>query len=226
MPSLPPSLRRWFRLPSPVDLGWSNSDALGLRQFTPYQEGKTWEDWVDHVRAHYPIRYVLLELLPMWVRRWVVWPLRRLRALVLDHALPRRRYHLLDLRGVDPLSVYRHGYLDPCEVFRLAGWACLLRWYRESGAEYDQRDLDPESTQFKQYDQAIELVHYWTITRVARDKQCDHLRAAVDRIPATPENRARHEAAKDHWLDHYRLSEELEEQMWLRLAALRPFLWD
>jgi hypothetical protein len=220
-------LRRWLRLPSPVDLGWSDTDALGMRQFTPYQEGKTWEDWTDYVRAHHPVRYFLAEILPLWVQRRFIWPVERFCSLVLDHVLSSRRYHLLDLRGVDSLSHYRHGYLDPSEVFRLAGWASLMRWYRESGRDKDQRHwgLELDSQQLKQYCEALELVNYWSVIRVERETRCDQLYAAVAAIPTTPENQQRYEAARDIWLQHFRESEDLEEAMWLRLAALRSFLW-
>ena len=163
-------LRRWLRLPSPVDLGWSKTDALGMRRFTPYQEGKTWEDWHEYVQIRYPIRYFLAEAVPEWGKHWLIWPIRRFWAWLLDYLLPSRRYHLLDLRGVDPLSSYRHGYLDPCEMFRLAGWAALMRWHRESGSRQwvDQRE---------RYREAAELILYWTVTRIQR--QARHAVAAV-----------------------------------------------
>lgn len=199
-----------------------------MRQFTPYQEGKTWEDWADHMRAHYPVRYFLSEVLPLWVKRRFVWPWQRLRDWVLDHAVPSRRYHLLDLRGIDPLSHYRHGYLDPCDVFWLAGWASLMRWHRESAGVKTQRELDLnlDSTRHKLYCEALELVHYWTVTRAERAKESERLRAIVDEIQTTLENQSRYEAARDEWLEQYQASEKLEEAMWLRLAPLRPLLWD
>jgi len=222
-------LRDWARLPSPVDLGWSETDGLGLRQFTPYQEGKTWEDWDDYVRAEYPGRYFLVERVPRWFRRWFVWPLRHFRDLVLDHVLPSRRYHRLDLRGIDSLSAYRHGYLDPSEVFWLAGWASLMRWHGENRKRRERSqakgELEPESTHSQQYYEALDLVRYWTVVRMEREKHCDTLRAAVDAILPTLANRDSYEAAQDAWLHHFRESQDLEQKMWLRLAALRTFLW-
>lgn len=220
--------RRFFRLPSPTDLGWSSTDALGLRKFTPYQEGKTWEDWNAYVRSHYPVRYFMAETLPRWT--WAKWirPMQRIWRWVLDHVVPSRRYHYLDLRGVDPLSMYSHGYLDPSDVFWLAGWACLMRWYRETGSRTDLREqgLDPQSHHVRQYCEALELVRYWTITRLEREKQSERLHNAVEAIQTTPENQARYESAKNDWLEYHHASERLEEVMWVRLAVLRPFLWD
>lgn len=223
-------LRRWLRLPTPIDLGWSKHNALGSREFTPYQEGKTWEDWKEYVRSRYPVRYFLAEVLPLWVKLWLIWPLGRVRAWVLDHVVPRRRHHFLDLRGIDPLSGYRHGYLDPCQVFWLAGWASLMRWYREDGGGVGHIDLnewlDQESLQVKQYKEALALVYYWTVERIERNRRSDELYRVMDAIQTTLENQDRYEAAAERWLRHSQDSEALEEAMWLRLATIRGFLWD
>jgi hypothetical protein len=213
--------RHWFRLPTPIDLGWSDRDALGLRQLTPYQEGRTWEDWAAHVRAHYPVRYFLNEVLPLWLKSWFVWPLERCWAWLLDHLVPSRRYHLLDLRGVDPIDRYQHGYIDPCDQFRIAGWASLMRWYREGGHDSETSD----ELRSKQHSEALDLVHYWTVTRLEREARCNQLRAAVTAIPTTADNRERYEAASDAWYCYFRENGQLDEAMWLRLAALRPYLW-
>lgn len=227
-------LRRWVGLPTPVELGWSKSNSLGMRAFTPYQEGKTWEDWREHCQKRFPIRYFLSEILPLWFMRKFVWPLERLRDWVLDRCLPSRRYHIFDLRGVDPLSSYRQGYVDPSHVFWLAGWGSLMRWYRESSADKDPRIwMTPEdhadpglAAQLKNYDELIALHRYWTVTRLEREHRGAELLAASDAIEPTPENRERYEAAKAEWLAYYQASEALEEEMWMRLAAMRGHLWD
>lgn len=224
-------MRRWLRLPTPVDLGWSNSNALGMREFTPYQEGKTWEDWDAHCKAHYPVRYFLSEVLPLWIQMWFIWPLGRLRDWVLDHVVPRRRYHFLDLRGIDPISEYSHGYLDPCTVFYLAGWASLMRWHRED--RNDPRQwmtaemlADPiHKDQIEHHDEAMHLVHYWTVTRKEREDRDHALYLIVKGIDTIPENKEAYEEANHAWLEHHRESERLDEEMWLRLAAIRQFLW-
>jgi hypothetical protein len=218
-----------IRLPSPVDLGWSEHNALGMRQFTPYQEGKTWEDWRDYVREKHPVKYWVNEEFPRWVKSTFVWPFERLRNKVLDHVVPSRRYHLLDLRGIDPLAEYRHGYLDPCQVMWLAGWGSLMRWHRESntlGNSLDQLHPETPDIQKAQYAEANALVHYWTVERIERDQRTTDFHNILDNIPITPENQAAYEKARDEWVDLYRESVQLEEKMWLRLAALRPFLWD
>lgn len=224
-------LRRWLRLPSPVDLGWSTDDALMLREFTPYQDGKSWEDWHEHCRKHYPAQYFLVRTLPFFLKRWIVWPAERMVSTVLDYCLPSRRHHVFDLRGIDPLSDYQHGYLDPCQVFWLAGWGALLRWNREAGCK-DPRDgmLEGDQEQYRaqleSYDELKGLVHYWTVTRVERDKCNRQLYNAAVAITPTPPNRELYEAAQRSWLDHCWETERLEEDMWLRLAKMRSYLWD
>jgi hypothetical protein len=226
--------RRLLRLPTPVELGWSDHNALGSRDFTPYQEGKTWEDWREHCRKQYPVRYFLAEVLPLVIKMSLLWPMGRVRDWVLDHVVPSRRCHILDLRGVDPLVTYRHGYMDPCHVFWLAGWASLMRWNRESAEGKNPRQwMTPEmhadlgyQAQLQTYDEAIALVEYWTVTRIERDRRCSDLYRVVKTIAPTPENRERYEAATDEWLSYYRESESLEDSMFMRLVAIRCHLWD
>ena len=227
-------LRRWFQLPSPVDLGWSKHDALGMREFTPYQEGKTWEDWREHCSQRYPVRYFLQETFPLAIRQWVVWPAERAVNAVLDQIVPSRRMHLFDLRGIDPLSPYEHGYLDPSLVFWLVGWGSLMRWHRESSQRKNPRvwmsaeqQAAPEHrAQLESYDELIALVHYWTVTRIERDHRCGELYKALRAIAPTAENRERYETTNREWLDYHQESERLEEEMWLRLAKMREYLWD
>lgn len=226
-------LRRLLRLPTPVDLGWSESNALGMREFTPYQEGHTWEDWRGHCRAHYPVRYFLSEIFPLWFSARFVWPLRRLRDWVLDYTVASRRHHKLDLRGIDPLmSEYRHGYLDPCTVFWLAGWHALMRWsreYRNNPREWmsPEEQAAPENQGFLQsYDELKELVAYWTVERLARDAHSHGCYEAMKEIEPTAENREAYEAASTKWLQARRAQEAREEEMWMRLCAMRAHLWD
>ena len=224
--------RQLFQLPSPSDLGWSKSNALRSHRFSPYQEGKSWEDWREHCIQHYPVRYFLSEVLPLEIKRWLVWPVRRVVTWVLDHCVPRRRYHVMDLRKIDPLHPYRHGYLDPCEAFWLSGWGALMRWHREGRHRQDPRswmsaeDQVSCSAQIEAYDELSALVQYWTVTRLGRAKEEDRLFEASSDIEPTPENRAIYEAAKHRWLEYYRESERLEEEMWGRLAKMRLYLWD
>lgn len=217
-------LRDLLRIPTPVDLGWSKHNALGMRELTPYQEGKTWEDWQEHIKEHYPIRYFLAAVLPLWVKLWLIWPVGRARDWLLDHCIPSRRYHLFDLRGIDPLSNYRHGYIDPCTVFWLAGWGSLLRWHKEDGQHLNPEDWESNSS--AEQKEALALVHYWTVERVERDRRCDDLYRAVGAISPTPENREAYEAANQVWLAYYQESERLDQAAWLRLAAIKDYLWD
>jgi hypothetical protein len=225
------ALRRLFQLPSPVDLGWSTDGSLMLREFTPYQEGKSWEDWHEFCRKHYPVRHFLSEELPLLVKRLAIWPVERVANATLDYCLPSRRYHLLDLRGIDPLFPYQHGYLDPSQAFYLAGWGALLRWYREAEPKDPRQWMSPEQLVeeahfVETYDELMALVHYWTVTRVERDKENMQLSKALQAVKPTAENRELYEAAQERWLRHSRESERIEDEMWLRLAKMRSHLWD
>lgn len=230
------NLPRPFRLPSPVDLGWSEHNALGMREMQPYHEGKTWEDWDDYCRKHHPVLFFLWEVLPLWFKLHFLWPIERVKDWILDHTV--RRYHFLDLRGIDKLHDYRHGYIDPCEVFRLAGWASLMRWYRESerhGHLHDPRSWATEEQlaedeglrdQRDRFVAACELVKYWTITRIEQSKAVDALWDAMEAIKPTQENKPIYDAAHTAWYNARMAADALEREQWLKLAAIRESLWD
>lgn len=219
---------KFFHLPTPRELGWS-SDALGSRAFTPFQEGHTWEDWEEHVRAKYPIRYFLLETLPNTV--W--YPLRRFFKTTFYwlrcHLLPGSRYHLLDLRGVDPLPpAYTHGYLDPCTVMQLAAWAALRAYVAEGPSDPGVWGTPEElagslKDQKFFYDEAMELHEWWMHGRAVEQAKGDALYKAVD--ASVPAGKEAHEAATKAWLDYYRWMEEHEEEQFLRLCRIRRTLW-
>lgn len=53
------------KLPTPNELGWSDRhNALGMRSLTPFQEGKTWEDWDAYCAKNHPVKYFIVERIP------------------------------------------------------------------------------------------------------------------------------------------------------------------
>lgn len=238
-----PRFKNFFgllKLPSPKELGWSEHNALGCRDLTPFQEGKTWEDWDEYVKGKYPVRYWLVEELPKYF-----WPVRRK---VKDawywvkcHTLPSHRWHKLDLRGVDPLSNYTHGYVDPCEVMKLAAWAALRsyvekeldheRYLYEGDAGYTDEELGEEWYKEQKrcrYDEPMALYKYWMEGRAAEQKEEARLfeltkinkKNALEAL-----NKEEYEAASKEWLDYHRACEAREQEMFLRLCAIREYLW-
>lgn len=218
---------KFLHLPTPKELGWSDHEALGSRAFSPFQEGHTWEEWTEHVRAAYPIRYFLLEtvldvLRPVWQR------LKAARYWLRCHLLPGSRYHLLDLRGVDPLSTYTHGYMDPCTVMQLAAWAALRAYVAEGPADPGVWGTPEElagslKDQKFFYDESINLHEWWMTGRRAEHAKGDALYDATQ--ASIPAGKVTYDAAKKAWLDYYRWMEEHEEEQFLRLCKIRRTLW-
>lgn len=235
MPSMIRRLvRKLYTLPGPKELGWG-SDGLRSQWLTPFQPGPSWEDWDRHVRQHYPVRYFIAETVPSKLE-----PIERVaRAaayFVKCHLNPRYRYHILDFRGVDPIDDYTHGYMDPCHMMWLAGWAALRRYVeREKPVDPasiwtpEQQAQDPTIQRAKAtYDEAMALYRYWMVER--REENAEEERLFKDaeavKIEAVKrDDRAAFEAAQRVWLDYSQAREERGETMWMRLAALRPYLW-
>lgn len=186
-----------------------------------------WEDWDVHMRRNYPVRYFLWETVPN-----ALWPLwRSLKAAhywLRCHLLPSCRYHLLDLRGVDPLSTYTHGYVDPCEVMRLSAWAALRAYVAEgptdpaTWATPEELAGDLKDQKFH-YDEAMELHRWWMQGRAVEQAKVDALYEAT-RV-AISDGEDAYRAATKVWLDYYRWMEEHEEEQFLRLCKIRRTLW-
>lgn len=224
----------WLRLPSPRELGMSKHNALGMRCLTPFQEGPFWEDWHAHVRKHYPVRYFFRETLATQIRRRVHGIERQWYRLKC-HVLPSHQWHLLDLRGVDPLSEYDHGYLEPDYIFFLSGWAALRMWVEKEDIQDpsqfwtgDDANDPVRIAEKAQYDEAMALYHYWMVERLEEAKEEDLLseQYRVARKRAIEANdREEGEETRLRWAA-YRLSKEKRaDEMWLRLAAIRTRLW-
>jgi hypothetical protein len=138
---------------------------------------------------------------------------------------------MLDLRGVDPLSKYTHGYMDPGDVMWLAGWAALRQFVEleqpQDPAEWwtPEEALEPHNIRHKaNHDEAMALYRYWMEERREEERELDALYREIPRKPR-PENKDVYESKMEVWMTRSREMEERAEKMWLRLAALRLFLW-
>lgn len=216
---------KWYFLPSPKDLGWSEHNALKMDCFSPYQEGKSWEDWHRYVKEKYPFRYFLAHTVrDFFAHR--IYRFKRQIEMIKDRFFDRR--HLLDLSRVSRLEGEPpcYGYTDPCYRFYLAGWACLEAWIAEGprNPHLDKNEFD-DTLYTGMYDEAMALHHYWTVTRQERELESVRLHRISESIDPTPENREQWEKAKDEWVAYFQRTERIEQEMFMRLAAIREFLW-
>ena len=228
-------LKAWFfDLPGPIELGLSDIDALRSSELTPFQEGPSWEDWEALVRIRFPVRYFLTQTLPEWFRP-IQFRIHDTHYWLKCHFVKRHRHHLLDLRAVDPVEKYSHGYLDPCHVMWLAGWAALRMWVEHEKpvdpATYltAEEALEPHNVAQKaSYDEAMALYRYWMVERGEEAKELERLYSEYREVKVQAVmdgSRAQYEQARDRWLAQNGLTESRAELMWKRLAEVRPYLW-
>lgn len=237
-------LRRLFKLPTPVELGWSHSDALQSREFTPDCDGYTWEDWNETVKRMHPIKYFFAETLADFIRYKVWFPIKRpfvdAHYWFVSHFIPGRRYHMLDLR--QPIKkgelvnhdAYRYGWRDVPEKM-LYAWFNLLEEYMKENPydltqNYTLEQINADPGMKNQHDSLQEvknILRWWRVERKQEYKILDDIQSqwysahkdAVARGKGTNEKLlvVLHNAEKD--------IEEKTDQMLMRLIRIRRSLW-
>lgn len=237
-----PKKKKWLSLPSPVDLGWSDHNALEDADWSDEPKGKTWQDWHAHVKALHPVKYFLIETLTDFVKFKIWFPIKRpisdAHYWLVSHIVPSRRYHMLDLRQpigkgeLANIDSYRYGWRDVPEkmlyaMFNLLGEYLneekphdLTQWYTREQIEADEGFKSQQDA----IDEARAIYHWWTVGKKEEEKaQSDeqHLWWMAKKAKKLDE-------AKVHW-DKMREMEEANEakvdEMIARLMKIRRTLW-
>lgn len=234
-------LRKLFKLPSPVDLGWSKHNALQSREFSPDCDGYTWEDWDVEVKRLHPIKYWIAETAGDFIRYkiWLpVWrPIENARYWLVSHLVPSRRYHFLDLRqprksgDIPNLDCYRWGWTDVPEkmlyaMFNLLGEylnkeepSDVSKWY-----SMEEINADPcLKSQHESLEEAKAIYHWWTVGRKLELDENSKLltlwsNAKKNRSPDTKE-------FWDKLQESDKAKEEKVDEMAIRLLKIRKCLW-
>ncbi len=222
-------LKKAISLPSVVDLGWSESNALPIRRFQPDVLGWTWEDYHKEMKAKYPVRYFIMETFVHWFVVHVTMPLRELRWYVRDTLI--RRTHMLDLRQVswvEGCDDYSGGYIDPLSEILYACMNSLNRFITETNApqhlEWLESQLvathadDPGRGTLEDncalYREAIAIYKWWNV-----DRKSDFIRMSNSDDYTSPEAT---KATLTRWDDF----EAKEDEMLTRLMKIRRGLWN
>jgi hypothetical protein len=216
-----------FRLPSPKELGWSDSNALASRHFPNGKEEKTWEDWEEKMRAEYPIRHFLGDTLPRWFRvKWRIYVHDPWYWFV-SHVVPSRRYHMLDLRQAKP--GYRYGWLDSDSQIVYALFNILNNfvehempgWYCPS-----EEEVAEEAHLAYQRNAWLETkaIHYWWNTERPRQQKAHdellHAWSEARKIDGPNVQQLWDDMKKTE-----KVLEDKEEEMIIRLIKIRRTLW-
>jgi len=234
------SLRSLFKLTGPVELGWSDSNALGSRMFGLAPGQKSWDDLQEYHRKMFPIRafivYTLIDGFYFNVCGRIKRPLVDAHYWFVSHFVPSRRYHMLDLR--QPKPGYRHGWIDSDGQMEYALFNILNNYVEyEMPHKYfpTEEDVANEPEEYgarevlqHQRNNCLEVQtihHYWNIERPAEEKQKNEL---LDKwIEVRHANGECEEAGvlrtKMNALDE--TSEAKLEEMMIRLIKVRRSMW-
>ena len=233
-------IKNYWRLPGPVELGMSDHNALGSREFTPFQDGPMWEDWDEIVKNKHPIKFWFIETAPR--KYW--WPIKHKFShkwhWTQCHVMPKKyNFYKINLAGVDKMHPEKYGYVDPCETLKLAAWYCLIRYVEDCkptdvatwATEEDMKDAGIKA-QKADYDEAMFLYNWWTKVRQEEYNAIDvaylqrnlfnALKVPAEYLSTSKED---YEEVTEEWLKLTREQENKEEEMFLRVCKLRQSLW-
>lgn len=217
-----------FHLPSPQELGWTDSDSNALPMSMFQRKGDdtpTWEDWEEKVRKEYPVRYFMSETLPMWFRTRIQRPIKDAWYWVVCHLLPSRRYHLLDLRQ----PTYKFGWIDSDTKMLYALFNILNQFVEGEMSHWycpSEEDVQTDNHLLYQRNNWLETkaIHYWW--NVERLRQMDE---HADLLHRWSEAR-KVDAPETHilWDELHKMEkvqEDKEDEMIARLLKIRRSLW-
>ena len=228
--------KKWkiFGLPSPKDLGWtdSESNALPMALFKRIgDDTPTWEDWDSKMRKEYPVRYFLAETLPFWFQVRISRRVKDSLYWVKCHVLPSHQYHMLDLRQPKNESMhnYRWGWIDSDTKILYAIFNILNTFVKEElphmycpSEEEVQRDV----TLLHQRNHYLEIksIHYWwNIERLRQNKI--HAETLTQWSDAKQAQDPDEHVLWDKLRKLETTMEEKEDEMIGRLIKIRHSLW-
>jgi hypothetical protein len=224
-------LRKFFKLPGPVELGWSDYDALEDEEWSTAPQGKTWQDWHKTVKQMMPARYWIAETAADWLRYKIWFPVKRpfskAHYWFVSHFIPSRRYHMLDLRQK---GGYRYGWQDVPEKMLYAMFN-LLGEYLEEGSNdltqwYTREQIEAEpgyKEQQRAVDEAIAIYHWWTVEKPASEK------IRIDMLNTwSTAKKAKDPKEEEYWEKMQKMEDDMEakaDEMIARLMMIRRTLW-
>lgn len=221
-----------FRLPSPIDLGWSDINALPMDRFkSAGDDTPTWEDWEVEMRKNYPVRFFFAETFPHWYRRHIKSPIKDAWYWVKCHTLPSHRYHFLDLR--QPKSEaspgYKFGWIDSDTQMLYAAFNILNNFVKHELPNFycpSEEEVQADASLLRQrtvYLEAKAIHYWWNVERLRQLKlHLELLHKWGDAQKAGDAN------TQQLWDDLHKLEaamETKEDEMFARLLKIRRSLW-
>lgn len=229
------ALRKLLKLPSPVDLGWSEYNALQSREWTPDCDGYCWEDWHAEVKKMHPVKYWIAETASDFLRYKVWFPIKRPFGKawywLVSHAIAKRRYHMLDLRQP---GGYQYGWQDVDQKMLYAIFNLLKEYFDEEPyeltAHYTLEEINADPAYKQQYEtiqEAKSLLHWWQVGRKEEEKVRAELLHRWCELKKDDQAR-RDGRADEMWAVLQTADEDYEkktDEMIARLMKIRRSLW-
>lgn len=179
-----PLLPRFLRLPTVIELGRSNINALPCHLFDSGKDKYNWKSYEAEMRKDYPIKYFIYYTLNYWFSRNIIKPTKDFKYYIISHTI--RKYHLLDLRSKE--FEYSYGWRDADTQMLLALMKIMenfiieqdtvnhIVWLKEESAK------DPDNKEFgwnesiKFCEDLLDIQKWWRVGRVENwkilDKKC------------------------------------------------------
>lgn len=231
--------RKLFKLPTPVDLGWSKHNALESAFFSDEPKGKTWEDWHATVKEMHPVKYWIAETATDFIRYNIWFPIKRpfvnAHYWLVSYLIPSRRYHMLDLRqpcrkGSDQ-SCYRYGWCDAPEkmlyaMFNLLGEYLNKEEPGDLSLYYTHEQIEADiylKAQHEAFEEANAIYYWWTVTRHEENTYCDKL--FDDYLKAKKNKEPSREFLQISHRTQEKINEDKVDEMVARLMKIRRTLW-
>ncbi|MDP2683457.1 MAG: hypothetical protein Q8P20_00210 [bacterium] len=214
---------KYFKLPTPKELGKSNSNALPIRALSPFEEGYSWEDWREEVKSKYPIKYFLLRTIPSYFNSHIIFRLRDLKYKIIDFF---KKPHLLDMRCTD----YAGGYLTPSSEIKFACFNSLKRYIGSNPynlrKNYSEKEIDEQGLRFQQnlYDEASAIWNYWIIIKPLLEKE-EQTTFVEMKNAAKNNDKNSYLSLKSIWHAQNIRNEQAEQNALERLIKIRESLW-
>ncbi len=224
------SWKKFFKLPSPVELGMSKVNALAL---TKAQGNPNWEDWDAKVKKLHPIKYFVLRTVYMWIRVKIIRPLSDFWYFFKSKTFSKQ--HFLDLRQPKnefQTDEYRYGYCDIPEKMLFA-WFNLLDDYLNKEKPWDpitsytlqQINIDPVlQEQYNHLQEAKSILNWWKVERKDYFKGINEIISLVQQ----KDNKLSEIEKEDLLTFYYNLEtfmNEKEDEMLARIIKIRKSLW-
>lgn len=221
-------LKKLFLLPTPVELGKSEHNALPSEMFPNETDEKEycWEDYDREMQEAHPVLWFLNRTIPRFLRRYV-WgtyaPLVRAHYWLVSHTI--RKYHLLDLRQSENSAWnYRYGWLDSDRQILYANFA-ILKNYVEKELENEFPENDPDPGWAKHYKEIKALYNYWMVDRPAWENKL----AQMSHVASIVRNDQRNFKKGDRLYQELRNEQdkfdEFETKALIRLIKTRKGMW-